>query len=198
MKEGEPIMKERLLTVEQRELVESNLSVVQWVIRESIQVNNSIYGFEYDDLYQEGCLWLCHAAMSYNAARSQFSTYAKTVVRNGLLSYCRQICSRQKHISRLSVGEHGELVADNPVLGQRDEFTVHISDMETLDLLQSRITDYRGVSRLGIEALELKVKGMSISEIARLYDVPPSHVGAWISRSAKKLRKDHKFLSGIL
>lgn len=191
-------MKERLLTAEQRELVESNLSVVQWVIRESIQVNNSIYGFEYEDLYQEGCLWLCHAAMSYNAARSQFSTYAKTVVRNGLLSYCRQICSRQKHISRLIVGEHGELVADDTVLGQRYEFAVHISDMETLDLLRSRIPDYRGVSRLGIEALELKVKGMSISEIARLYDVPPSHVGAWISRSANKLRKDHKFLSGIL
>lgn len=191
-------MKEIRLTSEQQMLVESNLSIVQWVLRESIHVNHTIYGFEYDDLYQEGCIWLCRAAMSYDASRSQFATYAKTVVRNGLISYCRQTCSRQKQMSRLTVGEHGELTADSIILKSPDEFTAQISDMETLDLLRSRAKAYQGVSRLGIEALELKVKGMTVTEIARLYGVPPSHVGAWISRSVKKLRNDRKFLSAIL
>lgn len=191
-------MKEIRLTNEQQRLVENNLSVVQWVLHESIHVNHTIYGFEYDDLYQEGCIWLCRAAMSYDASRSQFATYAKTVVRNGLISYCRQTCSRQKQISRLTVGEHGELTADGIILEPPDEFIAQISDMETLDLLRSRANAYQGVSRLGIEALELKVKGMTVTEIARLYGVPPSHVGAWISRSVKKLRNDRKFLSAIL
>lgn len=191
-------MKEIRLTNEQQRLVENNLSVVQWVLHESIHVNHSIYGFEYDDLYQEGCIWLCRAAMSYDASRAQFATYAKTVVRNGLISYCRQMCSQQKQTSRLTVGENGELIADGMVLNQPDEFTLHIDNMETLDLLRSRANAYQGVSRLGIEALELKVKGMTVTEIARLYGVPPSHVGAWISRSVKKLRNDRKFLSAIL
>lgn len=191
-------MKEIRLTSEQQMLVESNLSIVQWILRESIHVNHTIYGFEYDDLYQEGCIWLCRAAMSYDASRSQFATYAKTVVRNGLISYCRQMCSQQKQMSRLTVGEHGELAADGIILESPDEFTAQISDMETLDLLRSRAKAYQGVSRLGIEALELKVKGMTVTEIARLYGVPPSHVGAWISRSVKKLRNDRKFLSAIL
>ena len=50
------------LTSRQQELVENNLSLVYWVITESIHVNETIYGFGYEDLYQEGCIWLCHAA----------------------------------------------------------------------------------------------------------------------------------------
>ena len=56
------------LTREQQELVENNLSLVYWVIMESIHVNETIYGFGYEDLYQEGCIWLCHAATTYNPA----------------------------------------------------------------------------------------------------------------------------------
>lgn len=53
-------------------------------------------------------------------------------------------------------------------------------------------------ARLGIEALALKVQGMRITDIAALYQVPPSHVGAWISRSLEKLRNDPDFLTCLL
>lgn len=185
------------LTNEQQELVAANLSVVHWTIRESFHVNETIYGFGYDDLYQEGCIWLCHAAVSYNPALSKFPTYAKKVVRNGLTSYCREQCSREHHFTRLGVGEHGELTAEGSVLQQADDFESRISMLEVMQLLESRARDYNGVTRLGIKALELKIRGMSITEIAKLYDVPPSHVGAWITRSKQKLRKDPLFLSGI-
>lgn len=185
------------LTNEQQEMVAANLSVVHWTIRESFHINETIYGFGYDDLYQEGCIWLCHAAVSYNPALSKFPTYAKKVVRNGLTSYCREQCSRERHFTRLGVGEHGELTAEGSVLQQPDDFESRISMLEVMQLLESRARDYNGVTRLGIKALELKIRGMSITEIAKLYDVPPSHVGAWITRSKQKLRKDPLFLSGI-
>lgn len=185
------------LTNEQQEMVATNLSVVHWTIRKSFHVNETIYGFGFDDLYQEGCIWLCHAAVSYNPALSKFSTYAKKVVQNGLTSYCRKQCCRERHFTRLGVGEHGELNAEGSVLQQADNFESRISLMETIQLLESRVKDYNGVTRLGIKALELKIRGMSITEIAKLYDVPPSHVGAWITRSKQKLRKDPLFLSSI-
>lgn len=185
------------LTNEQREMVVANLSVVHWTIRESFHVNETIYGFGYDDLYQEGCIWLCHAAVSYNPALSKFPTYAKKVVQNGLASYCRKQCSRQRHFTRLGVGEHGELTAEGSVLQQADDFESRISMLEVMQLLESRARDYSGVARRGIKALELQIRGMSVTEIAKLYDVPPSHVGAWITRSKQKLRKDPLFLSGI-
>ena len=185
------------LTNEQKEMVAANLSVVHWVIREGFHVNETIYGFGYDDLFQEGCIWLCHAATTYDPALSRFPTYAKKVVHNGLLSYCRSQCNRERHFTRLSVGENGELVAEGNALPVPDDFESRISTLEVMQLLESRAMDYKGVAKLGIKALELHIRGMGISEIAKLYDVPPSHIGAWISRSKQKLRNDPLFLSGI-
>ena len=186
------------LTREQQELVETNLSLVYWVIMKNIHVNETIYGFGYEDLYQEGCIWLCHAAATYDPARSRFPTYAKKIVRNGLLSYCRQMYSVQRRLTYLTVGTDGELLADGELLTPPDNFNIQISMIETLDLLAYAEKKYQGVPRLGIKALKLKLKGMRGSEIAVLYHVPPPHVGAWISRATQKLRKDTPFLSGLL
>ena len=153
--------------------MENNLSVVHWVIVNSIHVNPCIYGMSYEDLYQEGCIWLCRAAVTYNAAKALFSTYAKKVVRNGLISYCRRQCDKEKHYVHLEVGENGELLMREVDCSAVDSFT----------------------ARLGIEALVLKIRGYSITDIAGLYGVPPSHVGAWISRSAQKLRGDPAFMA---
>ena len=188
------------LTKQQQELVAQNLAVVHWVICDYIHVNPSICGLEYNDLFQEGCVWLCKAAASYqDNGRAQFPTYAKKVVRNGLLSYCRKHCAKSKKFSRLVIGEHGELAADGAALEpQVDEFDTHVSLIETLSLLEASKQDYDGVARLGIEALALKLQGMRLTDIAELYHVPPSHVGAWISRSTAKLRSDSKFLQSLL
>lgn len=137
------------LTKDQQTLVEKNLSIVHWVIVNNIHVNPGICGLEYGDLFQEGCLWLCKAAFTYHAGQAQFSTYAKKVVKNGLLSYCRKICSQGRHISRLIIGEQGELAADGEQVDQPDDhFDSHLSRLETLDLLEASKQNYQGVARL--------------------------------------------------
>ena len=188
------------LTKQQQALVDQHLSLVHWVIADSIHVNSSICGLEYGDLFQEGCLWLCKAAHTYDAERAQFPTYAKKVIRNGLISYCRKICGQGRHWSRLSIGEKGELTANGERVEQAidENFDFQVSLLETLDLLESAKQNYHGVALLGIEALAMKLQGMRITDIAAIYQVPPSHVGAWISRSVEKLRKDPQFLSCIL
>ena len=57
--------------------------------------------------------------------------------------------------------------------------------------------EYAGITRLGIEALLMKSNGMGVTEIARLYQVKPSHVGAWISRAKSKLKSNKQFLNDI-
>ena len=186
------------LTMEQQRLVENHLSIVHWTIRESIYVNKAVYGFEYDDLYQEGCICLCQAAATYDSRLAKFSTYAKKVVRNGLISYCRQICDQQKYFTLLASDEHSEPITENSTSTHPDTFTIATDTMETLELLSSSSRNYQGVAKLGIEALKLKVQGYGISDIATLCHAPPTYVGAWISRAAQKLRKNPAFLSGIL
>lgn len=185
------------MTDEQLLLVERHLYIVHWVIIDSIYVNESIYGLGYDDLFQEGSIWLCRAAVSYNNGLSMFSTYAKVVVRNGLISYCRLMYRKQEHFERLEIGEHGELTTKGDILESADYDKTHISMLETLALLESVKKEYQGVTRLGIEALELKIQGHRITDIAAAYQVPSTHVGAWISRAVKKLRKNEEFLASI-
>lgn len=80
--------KDIALTDAQRSMVEANMDVVRWAIRTSIQVNEQHYGFGYDDLFQEGCIWLCKAAVTYDPdGGASFSTYAQRVVENGLRTY---------------------------------------------------------------------------------------------------------------
>ena len=184
----------------QQDLVAQNLAVVHWVIHDYIHVNPSICGLEYDDLFQEGCICLCKAAITYqDDEAAQFPTYAKRVIRNGLFDYCKKICEKHKNDSRLTLGEHGELAADGKMLfPTTNDFDTQLSLLETLSLLEASKQDYDGVARLGIEALALKIQGMCVTDIARLYRVPPSHVGAWISRAISKLRSDSKFLKSLL
>ena len=188
-----------ILTKLQQDMVTQNLNVVHWVIHDYIHVNSTILGLEYNDLFQEGCIWLCKAATTYNkSGNAKFSTYAKKVVRNGLLSYCKKTCNYDKRFTHLVIGENGQLSADGSLLqSQSESFDHKVSMMETLSLLDSYKQKYTGVSRLGIEALSLKIQGMRITDIAIYYQVPPSHIGAWISRSIEKLRKDSYFLLNL-
>lgn len=80
-------MKNLTLNSRQQRLAEENLSVVRHAIHKNIIINDSLYGFEYDDLYQEGCIWLCKAAISFDETRNiKFATYAEKVVMRSWVS----------------------------------------------------------------------------------------------------------------
>lgn len=54
----------------QRQRVEDHLALVEQVLRRSIKTNETVDGMGHDDLYQEGCIALCRAAVSYGAIHS--------------------------------------------------------------------------------------------------------------------------------
>ena len=179
----------------QRLLVENNLFVVQQAIRMEIIVNESVYGFEYDDLFQEGCVWLCKAAVSYRPEKeAQFTTFARKVVANGLKTYCRLMCSKQKRL--LTIPNCSDLEENSLAMDQfanNESWDDVIANLDTMALLTTLKHQYTGTIRLGIEAIEWKVKGYSGVEIASMYGVKPNLVGAWISRAAKILSHNSTF-----
>lgn len=66
----------------QRRRVEDHLALVEQVLRRSIKTNETVDGMGHDDLYQEGCIALCRAAVSYREEMGAFPAYARTVIRN--------------------------------------------------------------------------------------------------------------------
>ena len=192
-------MKNLTLNSRQQRLVEENLSVVRHAIHKNIIVNDSLYGFEYDDLYQEGCWALCRAAMTYDQAGrgTPFSAYARPVIRNHLLDHCRRVLSQREHLPTVALDVPVSEDIPPPEAWLQEMNGQEVWDAQILvdQLLEHGRRTCTGVARLGVEALALKVKGYTGADIARMYHSKPNHVGAWISRAAEKLRGDEAFAS---
>lgn len=184
------------LTAEQQRLVEENISIVHWVIVNSIHVNPSVFGLGYDDLFQEGCFFLCQASQSYRPDGCKFPTYAKKVIRNGLISYCRAVCRKERHFCQLELDCYGEPIQID-VIGMQVFPSDSLTEKELLALLDERREQYSGVARKGVEALTLRIQGVALKDIAEIYHAPSTHVGAWIVRSLEKLRRDEAFMDAI-
>lgn len=182
------------LTAQQQALAADNLPVVDQVIARHISVNENICGLGRDDLRQEGAVALCRAAATYDGVSAKFSTYAAVVVRNHLLNHCRLINAGQRSLPSVSLdmGDAQDSGGPPPLPEPSvpDASDALIEALDTADFLAECKRRYSGVARLGVEALELKVKGLSGAEIAQMYHTSPNNVGAWISRAAQKIRKD--------
>lgn len=181
------------LTASQREMAEHYLSVIDWVIRDHIKINPQVCGLDYSDVYQEGCYHLCRAAASFSGTPDAFGAYARAVVRNGLLSYCRKICRKPPDLPLFDDALEAEPPEERDPSLLEEHVLGKLAGEDLFRTLHQVHDQSSGVVRLGIEALELKVRGMTGREIADLYGVKPNLVGAWISRATKRLRAHRTF-----
>ncbi len=180
------------LTAAQQRLVEENLTIVERVLRFDINANPCVAGLGYEDLYQEGCVWLCNVALTFDPARGSFASYARRVVQNGLIGYCRIVLSQCRHTVSLDDLEPAVLAT----LEAQNTVSSH-TKCETPLLLAATESQYSGVTRKGVHALTLQVSGMPLTAVAVRMSVPPNHVSAWISRAVHKLRNNESFLSSL-
>lgn len=182
------------LTAEQQVLVESSLSVIEKTINQFIFLDKGISDPRYADLYQEGAIALCKAAASYDDSQpAKFSTYATAVIRNHLYNCCKADHIRQQKLPSVSLDVDRSDEDQPPSFPEPfvpDGIDDLLGRLDTADLLADCKRRYNGVTRLGVEVLELKIKGMTGADIARLYQTTPNNVGAWISRAKQKIKKE--------
>ena len=186
------IKRAKRLTAVQRQLVEENLAIVECVLRFDVRANPCIAGLGYEDLYQEGCVWLCNAALTFDPARGGFASYARRVVQNGLVGYCRNVLSKYQRTVSLGDLEPAVLTA----LEAQNAVSSH-TKCETPLLLATAESQCNGIARKGVHALALQVSGMPLTAVAVRMSAPPNHVSAWISRAVHKLRNNESFLSSL-
>ena len=71
------------LTIEQRVKVEENMGLVGRVIGDCVHTLDKGCIYDYDDLFQIGCIGLCKAAQTDRSGyKGAFSTYAYCLIRN--------------------------------------------------------------------------------------------------------------------
>lgn len=184
-------MKNIRLNESQQQLVAEHIHLVDTVLYFDFKriVNNPDH--DYDDLYQTGCIGLCKAAAGFESG--SFPAYARKCIRNALRDYSKKVQPHGKVQSLNAMTED--------ILAKLIDEDAFIEEAAIAQLLLSRVqeikNDYSGITEKGITAIELKLKGLSGAEIAKMYGVEPNHVSAWIARAKKKLLADSRFLQAI-
>ena len=181
------------LSREQQVMVEQHLNLVSIIIRKHITTNEQVRGLEYEDLYQYGCLALCKAAYHFEG-RVKFETFAGTVIRNALLDECRKakvIYSR--HLSYdasiNSDDDDGDIFAG--MIGDTSDINDSVLSKELMSIVQAAKKTHKGAVIKGIESIELRIKGYTSAEIARIYGVRSNNVTSWISKAVAVLKAKH-------
>nr|WP_325239456.1 sigma factor [uncultured Oscillibacter sp.] len=168
------------LTPAQQTLVEQNMKLNKRTISSSIGTNEGVCGLGFNDLYQEGAIALCRAAAAYDGVSAKFTAYASTLIRNHLLDCCRAANARQKHLCSVPVGS---AIDDDENLSSFLESTPdyqtarQMDQIEMASLLAYYKKEYSGVTRLGIEALELKARDSAERTLPRSIRPDPIMLG---------------------
>lgn len=182
------------MTEAEQNLVVNHLYLVRNLILYRSGYQKGIVGLEYEDLYQTGCIALCKAATSYQKGRgASFKTYATRVISNQLLDHRRHFGYIQSRLCYLDApASHSDENRHYLDLIPASKESALYSEAELLDILGQVKDRYTGIIRKGIEAIELKCKGYSNTEIANIYKVQSNHIAAWISRARQRLKADDR------
>lgn len=179
------------LNDKQQRMVEENLSLVEIILRKNIHPNENIRGMEYDELYQCGCLALCKAAAEYNGT-VKFATFAGTVIRNAMIDQCRYAMAYYN--KTLSIDEtltDDEDTFAGMAMSEESGPEDPLFCDELMALVQAAKKKHTGAVLKGIEAIELRVKGYTGAEIAKMYGVKNNNVTSWISKAVAVMRKEY-------
>ena len=151
------------LTHEQRIKVEENIGLVGKVIQDCVHTLGAGSMFDYDDLFQIGCLGLCKAAQTDKPGHTvAFSTYAYRLIRNEIYTELERATRR------------GREVATDPA-----ELPCTVLDDDT--------PEQREACSALLVRLERAMDGYTNREIGEMFGVPANHVTAWVSRARKAL-----------
>lgn len=171
------------MTGEQQFLVEQNFPVVRFVLWKLKLYNNSLSGLAYEDLYQEGCLALCYAALSYRDAKgASFQTFAEVVIQNHILNCFKK--ASQLYCKEKSVEE----------MAYETEYYYDESRLYVLECIAKIRENSTETTNRGLDVILLKMAGYKNRDIAEIYSVKSSIVYVWIKRGAERLKLDKNFL----
>ena len=167
------------LTREQRVKVEENINLVGKVIHDCVHRLDPGCIYDYEDLYQIGCIGLCKAAQTDKAGHgSAFSTYAYRLIRNEIYTQLEYATRRGRELAT-DPGELPCITLEDDALEEREAC---ISLMELLDRTEAGAS---GSTAKGCQAIRLLAEGYSNREIGELFGVPVNHITAWVAKARK-------------
>ncbi len=168
------------LTEEQRIKVEANMGLVNKVIQDCVHTPDKGCIYDYDDLFQIGCIGLCKAAQTDRPGhKSAFSTYAYRLIRNEIYTQLEYATRRGRELATDPEGLPCAILDVD--LGEQDACE------ELMRLLDRAEMTAAGTTAKGLQAIRMRIDGFSCREIGEHFGSPANHVTAWIAKARKHL-----------
>lgn len=168
------------LTEEQRVKVEENMGLVGRVIQDCVHTLAKGCIYDYDDLFQIGCIGLCKAAQSDQPGhKSAFSTYAYRLIRNEIYTQLEYATRRSRE--QATAPEELPCAVLDENLEQRE------ACLELMSLLDQAEATATGTTAKGIKAIRMRIDGCSCREIGEMFGASANNVTAWIAKARKHL-----------
>ena len=169
------------LTEKQRVKVEENMGLVGKVIGDCVHTLDKGCIYDYDDLFQIGCIGLCKAAQTDQSGhKGAFSTYAYCLIRNEIYTQLEYATRR----GREQATDPKEL----PCAALDEDLETRESCRELMGLLDQAEATATGTTAKGIRAIRMRIDGYSSKEIGELLGAPANHVTAWVSKARNHIR----------
>ena len=166
------------LTEEQQVRVEENMGLVGKVIRDCVHTLDKGCIYDYDDLFQIGCIGLCKAVQTDRPGnKSAFSTYAYILIRNEIYTQLEYATRRGR--------EQATNPAELPCIRLDDNLEDSVACRELMELLEQVEATATGTTAKGMQAIRMRIAGYSCREIGERFGVPANHVTAWITKARK-------------
>lgn len=168
------------LTEEQRVKVEENMGLVGRVIKDCVHTLAKGCIYDYDDLFQIGCIGLCKAAQSDQPGhKSAFSTYAYRLIRNEIYTQLEYATRR----SREQATDPEEL----PCAVRDEDLEQREACRELMSLLDRAEATATGTTAKGFQVIRMRIDGCSSKEIRSAFGVSANNITAWVSKAKKHI-----------
>ena len=184
------------MTEYQRKLAEENMDLVRQVIRGRIGIVNGPMT-SYDDLCQAGCEAICRAAVRYFPEKGPFPPFARKVIYNAAIDYCRRMGYRSRNQTEIFFDCDNSALAMLLMDAGSENALQDVDGSDAVRLFRERKERASGVAKAGMEAMELQMQGYTTAEIADFYGTTGNNVRAWISRARKRLLEDGELMAAL-
>ena len=175
------------LTLQQKQVVEANMGLVGKVIKDKVHALANTGVYDYDDLYQIGCVGLCKAAAT-DKGTSAFSTYAYRLIWNEICDALVKVTRIDRHESYFDPSDLTQVSRENlPV-----DALISLELQVVMDQVKERA---KGVTEKGIVCLQLSSEGLSSTEIAEMFFAEPATVRMWMTKARRFLRGQPELMS---
>lgn len=150
-----------------KQLVEDNISLVDFMLYKHFRPFINLYPYLVDDLKQEGCIGLIKAAEQFDETKGAFTTIATFKIKNAMLRFYQRYVKRHYNNPKVTIISSDTNITEDENITLLDSIIIENSEKDyRVNSIMTR-TEYSEIKDINL-ILNMTAQGYSQEEIAKV------------------------------